>query len=511
MRYLLIFNFLLTLPCYSQVTDTLSGHITSNKILHCDTTYILDKGVFIDSGYTLTIKPGVIIKGMPGIGSAASFLVISRGATINALGNAASPIIFTSTQDNITTQDPAYPGLVNLGSTDIGLWGGLVICGRAQISSTTGVTGQIEGIPASNLAGTFGGNNNSDNSGILKYVSIRHGGAHIGQGNEMAGLSLCAVGNQTVVEHIETFAQQDDGIEIFGGTVNLSNVITVRAEDDGIDTDNGYSGTISNFIIYDANDASMELDGPEAADLGLGNHQLKRGTVFTVDGRELCDMDADSNADLDSIYWFGLNPGDYSLKTFTEIPFPVVPSSLSNLEATIPMGESIADYFLNGSDQYVSDVPLGTQTVGANICMFTSWTAFDLSGMVTTNFVVNPTGCNDQSASNYCSYGSSQVNCSYDLLSSCQVSAGLFEADVIGDLDITLFPIPVNDQLNISLASDQWLFANYSVLDLSGRIIIEGEVVSKETILNTQDWSKGMYMLQLSKEEQTFTRRFLTE
>ena len=131
--------------------------------------------------------------------------------------------------------------------------------------------------------------------------------------------------------------------------------------------------------------------------------------------------------------------------------------------------------------------------------------------MIATNFVVNPMGCNDQSASNYCSYGASQANCSYDTLSPCQASVGLFEAHTKGDQDIKLFPLPANDQLQVSLASDRWLFANYSVLDLSGRIVIEGELANQEMILNTQEWSKGMYILQLKKEDQIVSRRLMKE
>jgi len=130
------------------------------------------------------------------------------------------------------------------------LWGGILILGNAKGSFAGGVTEvQIEGIPASDTNGLYGGSNDADNSGVLKYISIRHGGANIGEGNEINGLTLGGVGSGTVIENIEVVANQDDGIEWFGGTVSVKNALVWNSGDDAVDTDQAWAGTLDNFIV----------------------------------------------------------------------------------------------------------------------------------------------------------------------------------------------------------------------------------------------------------------------
>ena len=154
------------------------------------------------------------------------------GAKIDAQGTASSPIIFTSVADDIESGQVVSP---NLTPDLAGLWGGLIILGNAPGSFAGDVTEiQIEGIPPSDTNGLYGGTDVSDNSGVLKYVSIRHGGANIGEGNEINGLTLGGVGSGTVIENIEVVANQDDGIEWFGGTVDVKNVVVWNAGDDAL-------------------------------------------------------------------------------------------------------------------------------------------------------------------------------------------------------------------------------------------------------------------------------------
>ena len=123
------------------------------------------------------------------------------------------------------------------------------ILGKAPISGSGSAEAvQIEGIPASDVNGLFGGTDPADNSGELTYISIRHGGANIGEGNEINGLTLGGVGSGTKVENIEIISNQDDGLEVFGGSVNIKNVIVWNAGDDQIDCDQAWTGTLDNFI-----------------------------------------------------------------------------------------------------------------------------------------------------------------------------------------------------------------------------------------------------------------------
>ncbi len=242
---------------------TLSENITEDMTLTADNVWTLDGRVSVTSGATLTIEPGTIIKGMAGTGADASSLIIARGAKVMANGTADKPIIFTSITDNIKVGQKAG---TNLTLSDRGLWGGVLILGNAPVSLEGGaVEGQVEGIPASDTNAKFGGTNASDNSGVFNYVSIRYAGTIIAPDNEINGLSLGGVGSGTTISNLELMAAKDDGIEFFGGTVNVSNVLVWSQADDGLDIDEAYSGTISNSVVIegDQSDSGMEIDGPE--------------------------------------------------------------------------------------------------------------------------------------------------------------------------------------------------------------------------------------------------------
>ena len=251
--------------CHYETTTNIvkSGFIVNNETWTSDNVYELAGKVVVEAGVTLTIEPGTIIKGRQGSGTLASALIVAQGGMINANGTAAAPIIFTSELDNIRLGELTG---TNLTESDNGLWGGVIILGNAPISAADGdALSQIEGIPTSDAFGAFGGTNTSDNSGILNYISVRHGGALIGAGNEINGLTLGGVGSGTQISNIEVVANLDDGVEFFGGTVNASNIIIGFQGDDGIDIDMNYAGTVSNFRVINGSnsDEALEIDGPE--------------------------------------------------------------------------------------------------------------------------------------------------------------------------------------------------------------------------------------------------------
>lgn len=263
---------------------TKAGFISSNETWTADKMYKLVGKVVVNDGVTLTIEPGTIIKGDEGTGTLASALIVARGAKLNAVGTAEKPIIFTSILDDITVGQTQG---TNLNETINGKWGGLIVLGKAPISAGAGDTeAQIEGIPATDAFGAYGGNVANDNSGTMKYISIRHGGATIGAGNEINGLTLGAVGSGTTISHIEVLSNQDDGIEFFGGSVNVSNVVVGYVGDDAIDIDQSYSGTVTNFMtIGNTNsDKALEIDGPEGVSNTGGVFSLVNGTIKSMDG-----------------------------------------------------------------------------------------------------------------------------------------------------------------------------------------------------------------------------------
>jgi hypothetical protein len=281
-------------------------------------------------------------------------LLIARGGKIIAEGTPQLPIIFTSIADEITPElvEAGEFESPNLDPTVNGLWGGLIVLGKAKISPKPDASGevisvQIEGIPTSDANGLYGGNDDTDNSGVLKYISIRHGGANIGSGNEINGLTLGGVGSGTVIENIEVVANQDDGVEWFGGTVNAKNVVVWNAGDDGLDTDQSWGGTCDNFVIVTAAGHAFELDGPEGA-YSLG-HTFKNGNVICsnddVATQDLINTDANSIVDLQDVYFTEIVGGQQINRvnavgvTYTGIVLNVPADSLQNhVNGPIPAG-----------------------------------------------------------------------------------------------------------------------------------------------------------------------------
>jgi len=347
-----------------------SSNITSNTTWTADKTYILNTRVSVTAGNTLTIEPGTVIKGEVGSGPNATALIIARDAMIMAEGTAAAPIIFTTVADEIESGQIESP---NMDPTLNGLWGGLIVLGNAPISADAQSV-QIEGIPASDQNGLYGGTDAADNSGVITYISIRHGGANIGEGNEINGLTLGGVGNGTTIENVEIVANQDDGIEWFGGTVNVTNAIVWNTGDDAVDTDQAWSGTLDNFIVVNPGDECMELDGPEGT--GTGSHTIQNGSVSAGGADGLVDLDPNSDLTMNNVYFFNLTTG----QDFDELPDGTGSFTGSNLEATIPTGDAVTDYFMGGSDAFVTSVASGANTVGADASVLTSWSWAGVSG-----------------------------------------------------------------------------------------------------------------------------------
>lgn len=356
-----------TPPVGDTTKISVSANITANTTWTTGKTYILNGRIAVTAGAVLTIQPGVIVKGAAGTGANATALLIARGAKIMAIGTATNPIIFTSIADSIAPGQIASPNL----ATDLdGLWGGLIILGNAPISADAPSV-QIEGIPASDQNGLYGGTDSTDNSGVLKYISIRHGGANIGEGNEINGLTLGGVGKGTTIENIEIVANQDDGVEWFGGTVNVTNLIVWNAGDDAIDTDMAWSGTLDNFIVLSAGDEALELDGPEGT--LLAGQVLKNGSISCTGSDGLADLDDNSIVNINNVYFFNLALGqDFDLKP--------VGLTVSLLQATLPSATVLTDFFKGGTDAFVTNVTLKNNTVGANKSFSQNWSWANVSG-----------------------------------------------------------------------------------------------------------------------------------
>lgn len=350
-------------PTPTQTGNTvITTNISSNTVWTSDNVYQLGGRITVLDGATLTIEPGTIIKGEAGTGPNATALLVARGGKLMAQGEADAPIIFTSVADEITPEQVASGDFAspNLDPDISGLWGGVIILGKAQISASNDNGDvsevQIEGIPTSDSNGLYGGNENADDSGMIEYISIRHGGSNIGQGNEINGLTLGGVGSTTVINNVEVVANQDDGVEWFGGTVNVNNVVVWNGGDDGLDTDQAWSGTVDNFVVIGVTGHAFELDGPEGS--FQDGHIIRNGSVkMTSGGRtteDIINVDDNSIVELENIYFTGIVDGqqisedddlpfvDAPGVTFSNIILDVDPANLGDYinDATIPAGIS---------------------------------------------------------------------------------------------------------------------------------------------------------------------------
>ena len=251
--------------------------ITTSVVWTADNTYNLQNQIYVLPGATLTIEAGTVIASTPSVDGSGSF-AICRGAKIQALGTAEEPIIMTSTSDDFATWREACNE-----------WGNLTIMGNAYISNSfesgnsatfgnnqSPMEGLTEEFPGDTRV-LYGGMDDDDNSGALSYLSLRYGGRVIGLGNELNGISLGGLGRATTISHVEVMNNVDDGIEIWGGTVNLNYVNIWNIGDDSFDIDQGWRGSAQYGLIVQgySRDASQgsgvgdnmcETDGAENSD-----------------------------------------------------------------------------------------------------------------------------------------------------------------------------------------------------------------------------------------------------
>ena len=279
-------------PINVPTTTTLTGNINTTTTLTSDKVWTLKGYVYVTDGAKLIIQPGTtIVSDVAEKGA----LCIERGSQIIAEGTPTKPIVFTSGRPE--------------GQRTPGDWGGIVILGRAKTNRSSEPT--IEG----GIGRPYGGTNDSDNSGVMRYVRIEYAGIAAMPNSEINALTLGGVGNGTILENIQTIYANDDAFEFFGGTVNGKNLYAFATADDDFDFDFGYTGMITNGVakrdpqFVDSGDAgngiecdndgtgsgaqpvthpklfNMILVGPNTSS-ALSNHNLglrfRRATQFTM-------------------------------------------------------------------------------------------------------------------------------------------------------------------------------------------------------------------------------------
>jgi len=256
-----------------------NADITTNTTWTADNVYDLRAQVYVRNGATLTIEPGTIIASSPGFDGA---LVVTRNGSIMALGTAKKPIIFTSIADKATwTNDDPKTGAWREAANE---WGNVTIMGEAFMNDhnvagnvatcNAANRGNMEGLTRGGTDDQYGGGNDNDDSGVFKYVSLRYGGDAVLPAVELNGLSLGAIGRDTDIHHIDIMNNLDDGIEIWGGTVNLKYLNIWNVGDDSLDIDQGFRGKVQFVLIVQGysiqaasgsgtGDNALEIDGAE--------------------------------------------------------------------------------------------------------------------------------------------------------------------------------------------------------------------------------------------------------
>ena len=238
-----------------RVTDD----IVSDTVWQSGRRYILDDVIYVDSA-RLTIEPGATIEGERG-----SALIVTKDGRLFARGTREQPVVFTSHQP--------------VGQRTRGDWGGLVLLGKAPVNQPAAA---IEGVTEADLRGQFGGTDHSHSCGVLQFTRIEFAGFEVYKDNELNGLTLGGCGSDTIVENVQVHRALDDGIEMFGGTVDLKNILITGAADDSIDWDWGWTGNVQFAVIQQYGDVGD--NGFEGDSNGSDHNALPRSepTFYNV-------------------------------------------------------------------------------------------------------------------------------------------------------------------------------------------------------------------------------------
>ena len=240
----------------------LEGIINENLSLDLNEKWLLSGGVFVDENARLSINEGGTVYADTEV---TTFLSIKQGGEMFIQGESTNPIIFTPLTDN-----PTY-----------GDWGGIIVNGYATIN--TGFNAEGEG-----GTGIYGGDNDNDDSGILRYVRVEYAGKVLGTDNELNGFSFNGVGNGTIIEYIQAYKGSDDGIEFFGGTVNVRYAVSTHNQDDSFDWTHGWRGKGQYWLVQqgpDGGDRGIEADNNGDDNLlePYSNPTLSNLTLIGVD------------------------------------------------------------------------------------------------------------------------------------------------------------------------------------------------------------------------------------
>ena len=458
---------------YPTTTSTLSSDITYDQTIGGNV--FLQNKVYVKNGATLTILPGTIIRGDK---ATQATLIVTKGCKIIAEGTQNLPIVFTSNE--------------SVGNRTEGDWGGLVILGQATNNQPGGVA-NIEGIvPTANTQ--YGGSDDNDNSGKLKYVRIEFAGIALEPNKEINGITFGSVGRGTQVDYVQVSFSGDDSYEWFGGKVDCKHLIAYRGIDDDFDTDFGYRGRIQFGLIIRDNtmyDAAGDSNGLESDNDAAGSANTPQtAAIFS----NLTIIGAKGNGSL------SLPVGEKFEKAFRirrNSSISVFNSLVVGWEKGLSIeGASCETNVTSGtlvfSNNVLTELPLGASYVTATPTFFAPIALVnDTTSLISQINWVNafPTlgttpDCRLDSTS--------LVATGADFTNSKFVGGFVSVNEIAKTTNVSIYPNPATNNINIT--TDK--LVQVTLIDGMGKVI-NTQVVSGTFSLDVSNLNNGIYFLQV--------------
>ncbi len=484
---------------YPSTTTTVSSDITTNTTWSSGTVVLLQNKIYVTNGATLTIEPGVIIRGDQATGGT---LIISRGSKINAQGTQSNPIVFTSDQA--------------AGSRNLGDWGGVVILGNARNNQPGGVAVIEGGLDA--VKAQFGGTDDLDNSGVFSFVRIEFGGIPFQVDKEINGLTMGSVGSGTKIDHVQCSFTNDDSFEWFGGTVNAKYLVAFRGLDDDFDTDFGYRGNVQfGLVVRDPNIAdqstSSTSEGFESDNDGTGTEALPHtAPVFsniTVIGPY---RGSTSNA-IDPKFRRALRLRRNTYTSVFNSIFTDFPTGI-HIDGSAAIANALSDS-LRFKNNVFSGMGTGKNLDLTSTSAIRNW--FNSNGNDTTlasnasGLLVSPY---NYTAGDYRLIANSPAAIGADFNDTYILASGVGIRDLTkanNELILAVYPNPATNYITIQFAKEVESLVIINVIDITGKIVLSITENSNLSAINliTEELVNGIYFIQLKTDKYTSTQKFI--
>jgi hypothetical protein len=483
---------------YPATTVTVSSDITSNTTWTTGTTVFLQNKVYVTNNATLTIQPGVVIRGDK---TTEGTLIISRGSKIIAAGTASNPIVFTSN--------------FAVGARGLGDWGGVIILGSARTNNVGGV--QIVEGGLDPVKAEFGGTDDNDSSGVFKYVRIEFAGFPFQPDKEINGLTFGSVGRKTVIDYVQCSFINDDSFEWFGGTVNCKHLIAYRGLDDDFDTDNGYRGYLQYLLsvrdpqIADQSAASTS-EGFESDNDATGSNALPYTAPLFSNVTLIGPYRGSQSNTVDPKFRRGMR---LRRNTYTSVFNSIIMDWKTGLHFDGAATEqNLTSDSMKFKNNWIAGMGTGTAmqsgssaAVRAKIFPGNDTVVASSAILLTTPYVFNTPDYRPTSTSPAIS-GASFT----DVLFSGVTSINKIDNNTIA---FKLYPQITNDELNIMMNLREEGSVKYKVVDMQGKTVLsESKLVYtgiNQHTLNVANLNSGFYYIQLNVNGKVGAQRFIKQ